>query len=158
MSTILKINKEVEKIIIPSEDGSDDVILEVFTDDKSITQTLHQVGNAMDRFAALQSKLDKAANEGEVTEAQQTMARLFKRSITAIVGKDGWDKILCFIGDGKPADPANNIITLGEVFAALVTWLYEHCTSKQLRDAGIYFKREEPKIKAQKKRVARKRK
>lgn len=158
MSTILKINKEVEKIIIPTEDGSDDIILEVFTDDKSIAQTLHQVGNAMDRFSALQSKLDKAADKGEVDEAQQAMARLFKRSITAIVGKDGWEKILCFIGDGQPADPTNNIITLGEVFAALVTWLYERCTSKQLRDAGIYFKREEPKIKAQKKRATRKRK
>lgn len=155
MSTILKINKEVEKIIIPTDGESDDIVFEVRTDDNNITQTLHRIGNAMDRFSALQTRLDGAESENEIEEIQQAMARLFKRSISAIVGKDGWKQILCFIGDGKPVDPAKNIITLGEVFAALVTWLYEHCTSKQLRDAGIYFQREAPKAK---KRMSRKRK
>lgn len=147
MATILNINREVEKIIIPGEEGQEDTILEVFTDDKSTEQTLHQVGNAMDRFAVLQSKLDKAQNEEAIKEQQDAMVRLFKRTISAIVGTDGWNKILEYIGDGKPADPANNILNLGEIFAALVTWLYERCTSKQLRNAGIKFEREMPKVK-----------
>lgn len=147
MATILNINREVEKIIIPGEEGQENTILEVFTDDKSIEQTLHQVGNAMDRFAVLQSKLDKAQNEEAIKEQQDAMVRLFKRTISAIVGTDGWNKILEYIGDGKPADPANNILNLGEIFAVLVTWLYERCTSKQLRNAGIKFEREMPKVK-----------
>ena len=147
MATILNINREVEKIIIPGEEGQENTILEVFTDDKSIEQPLHQVGNAMDRFAVLQSKLDKAQNEEAIKEQQDAMVRLFKRTISAIVGTDGWNKILEYIGDGKPADPANNILNLGEIFAALVTWLYERCTSKQLRNAGIKFEREMPKVK-----------
>lgn len=147
MATILNINREVEKIIIHGEEGQEDTILEVFTDDKSIEQTLHQVGSAMDRFAVLQSKLDKAQNEEAIKEQQDAMVRLFKRTISAIVGTDGWNKILEYIGDGKPADPANNILNLGEIFAALVTWLYERCTSKQLRNAGVKFEREMPKVK-----------
>lgn len=144
MPTILNINREVEKIVIPGDANQEDTVLEVFTDDKSIEQTLHQVGNAIDRFAALQSKLDKAEDEEAVKEQQEAIARLFKRTISAIVGKDGWQKILEYIGDGEPVDPTNNIMTIGEVFAALVTWLYERCTSKQLRDAGVRFEREKP--------------
>lgn len=156
MATILNINREVEKIIIPGEEGQEDTILEVFTDDKSIEQTLHQVGNAMDRFAVLQSKLDKAQDEEAIKEQQEAMVRLFKRTISAIVGTDGWNKVLEYIGDGKPADPANNILNLGEIFAALVTWLYERCTSKQLRNAGIKFEREMPKVKKTARKKTRK--
>lgn len=156
MSTILKINKEVEKIIIPTEGDQEDITLQVFTDDKSIDLMLHQVGNAMDRFAALNSKIEKAESEEDATKSREAMARLFKRTITAIIGEDGWNKILTYIGDGTPADPANNILTLGEVFAALVTWLYEHCTSKQLRNAGIYFQREQKNAKKATRKKARK--
>ena len=156
MATILNINREVEKIVIPGDEGEGDTILEVFTDDKSIEQTLHQVGNAMDRFAALQSKLDKAEDEEAIKEQQEAMVRLFKRTISSIVGTDGWNKVLEYIGDGKPADPMNNILNLGEIFAALVTWLYERCTSKQLRNAGIEFKREMPKAKKAARKKARK--
>lgn len=155
MSTILKINKAVEKIIIPTDDDQEDIVLQVFTDDKNIELTLHQVGNAMDRFAALNKKLETAENEEDTAKAQEAMARLFKRTISAIVGEDGWNTILTYIGDGKPADPAQNILTLGEVFAALVTWLYDHCTSKQLRNAGVYFQKEQKNAKKVTRKKAR---
>lgn len=156
MSTIFRINREIEKIIVPTEDDQEDIVFQIFTDDKSIELMLHQVGNAMDRFAALQSKLDKAASKEDVTKAQDAMVRLFKRTITAIIGEEGWNQILTYIGDGTPIDPAQNILTLGEVFAALVTWLYDHCTSQQLRNAGVYLKNEQKNVKKSTRKKARK--
>lgn len=141
MATVLKINRQVEKIVVPGGDGPD-TVLEVSTDDKSVEATLHLVGNAMDRFAAAQSRLDAADGEEEAAQARDAMARLFKRTISAIVGKEGWEAILLHIGGGERADPRENVITLGEVFAALVTFIYERCTSKQLRDAGVYLSAE----------------
>lgn len=155
MSTVLKINKQIEKIIIPSDDG-EDVVLEVSTDDNNIGRTLHLVGNAMDKFATLQKKMDSAEDEAQLDESKEAITHLFKRCISAIVGDDGWKKILEFIGDGKAVDPKENILTLGEVFAALVTWLYQHCTSQQLRSAGVYLQRETTKKAKPRKRGKRK--
>lgn len=155
MATILKINKQIEKIIIPSDDG-ENVVLEVATNDANIGVILHLVGNAMDKFSTLQKNMDTAEDEVQLDEAKEAITHLFKRCISAIVGDDGYKKILEFIGDGKAIDPKENILTLGEVFAALVTWLYQHCTSQQLRNAGVYLQKETTKQAKPRKRGKRK--
>lgn len=140
MATTLKINRQVETIKVNDEDGSELYAWKVSTDDDSLQRTLNMVGNAMDRFAAIQKKIDRAQEDAEAAaEAKAAMVRLLKRTVSAIIGNQGWNDVLTYIGDGKPCDPEKNIANIGEVFAALTTWLYEHCTSKQLRDAGIYF-------------------
>lgn len=57
--------------------------------------------------------------------------------------------------DGEQVDPAENIVNVGEVLAGLVTWLYEHCTSKQLREAGMYAQRQSKSMPKKRKRKAK---
>ena len=158
MATILSINKENEKIVIPVEDG-DDVVLSVITSDKNIETVLHKVGNAISKFQTLSKNIELATGDEDVEQAKDALVNLMKRTISAIVGKKGWEDILSFIGDGTPVDPKENIMTLGEVFAALVTWLYDHCSNKQLRAAGVYLQNQTknlPKAKPARPRKKRK--
>lgn len=148
---LIKLNKQTEHIDIKA--GEEVVTFSVKTDDDNIERMLTMVGNSMDRFASLQHKMDTIENEDEVAEAKNAMVRLQKRCITAIVGEEGYNDILLLLSDDdEPVDPAKNIVNIGEVFAALCTWLYDHCTSKQLREAGIYFQKQNIPNKKRKKR------
>ena len=104
MATILSINKENEKIVIPVEDG-DDVVLSVNTSDKNIETVLHKVGNAISKFQTLSKNIELATGDEDVEQAKDALVNLMKRTISAIVGKEGWEDILSFIGDGTPVDP-----------------------------------------------------
>ncbi|WP_294162250.1 hypothetical protein [uncultured Senegalimassilia sp.] len=146
MAELIRINRAVETIEVRDEDGEVACSWKVRTDDESLERTLRMVGNAMDRFAALNDEMAQAETDEERQKAAETMVRLFKRTITAIIGEQGWHDVLAYIGDGEECDPAANISNLGEVFAALTTWLWNHCSSKQLREAGVYFTAEKAKL------------
>lgn len=146
MAELIRINRAVETIEVRDENGDVACSWKVRTDDENLERTLRMVGNAMDRFAALNDEMTQAETDEERQKAAETMARLFKRTITAIIGEQGWHDVLAYIGDGEECDPAANIANLGEVFATLITWLWNHCSSKQLREAGVYFTAEKAKL------------
>lgn len=150
MSTI-KINREVEHITVKDDDGEVMFDWAVKTDDKSLEQMLHLVGNAMDRAGEYSQKAAEAETPEDIAELNEMTVRLFRRTISAIIGPEGYQDVLTYIGDGEPCDPANNIANIGEVFASLCTWLYSRCTSKQLREAGVYFEAESRKARRAKK-------
>lgn len=150
MSTI-KINREVEHITVKDDDGEVMFDWAVKTDDKSLEQMLHLVGNAMDRAGEYSQKAAEAETPEDIAELNEMSVRLFRRTISAIIGPEGYQDVLTYIGDGEPCDPANNIANIGEVFASLCTWLYSRCTSKQLREAGVYFEAESRKARRAKK-------
>lgn len=146
MAELIRINRAVETIEVRDEDGEVACSWKVRTDDASLERTLRMVGNAMDRFAGINADISQAETDEERQQATEAMVRLLKRTVTAIIGEDGWHDVLAYIGDGEECDPAANVANLGEVFAALVTWLWDHCSSKQLREAGVYFSAEEEKL------------
>ena len=146
MADLIRINRAVETIEVRDEDGDVACSWKVRTDDESLERTLRMVSGAMDRFAALNVEMAQAETDEERKQAVDAMVRLFKRTITAIIGEQGWHDVLAYIGDGEECDPAANISNLGEVFAALTTWLWNHCSSKQLREAGVYFTAEKAKL------------
>lgn len=146
MAELIRINRAVETIEVRDEDGKVACSWKVRTDDESLERTLRMVSGAMDRFAALNAEMAQAETDEERKQAVDAMVRLFKRTITAIIGEQGWHDVLAYIGDGEECDPAVNISNLGEVFAALTTWLWNHCSSKQLREAGVYFTAEKAKL------------
>lgn len=144
MATVIKLNKQVEHVIL--ESGDDELDIEIRTDDASIERMIKMVGNALDRFASIQREIDEAAETGDpeaVGKATDAMVRLERRVIVAIAGEGAYEGILSLMSDdGDAVDPAENIANVGEVLAGLVTWLYDHCTSKQLREAGVYAERQ----------------
>lgn len=148
-TTTLHLNRRTETINVKDENG--DVVLswDIPTDDKHLEIMLKTVGNAMSRFNAIWSKVSKAADKGEEQEQREALVRLMRRTTTAILGQDAWNELLEYMGDGEPVDPKDYIMDLGEVLAALCTWLYQRCTSQQLREAGVFFKAEESKINRQ---------
>lgn len=158
MATVIKLNKQVEHVIV--ESGGDELDIEIRTDDESIERTVKMVGNALDRFSSIQREIDEAAETGDqekVDKATDAMVRLEKRVIVAIAGEGAYEGILSLMSDdGEPVDPAENIVNLGEVLAGLVTWLYDHCTSMQLREAGVYVERQSRNV--PKRRKGKKRK
>lgn len=145
MAKTLNVNRRVEKINIKDSDGEIVYEWSVRTDDKSLEAMLKGIGNAMERTAAVQSKLESAETPEEMQEQRQILIKLMRRSISSIIGERGWKDILEWIGDGEEIDPTDYVMDIGEVFAALITWLYDKCTTKQLRAAGAYFKGEETK-------------
>lgn len=157
MATVIKLNKQVEHVIV--ESGGDELDIEIRTDDESIERTVKMVGNALDRFSSIQREIDEAAETGDqekVDKATDAMVRLEKRVIVAIAGEGAYEGILSLMSDdGEPVDPAENIVNLGEVLAGLVTWLYDHCTSKQLREAGVYVQRQSKSMPKKRKRKAK---
>lgn len=145
MDTVLDINRKHEKIRV--EEGGRTVLeWRIATDDKSIEDMIAKIGNAVDRAHILVEKEAEAETDEERREANDMIVRLQKRVITAIIGADGYRDVLTYIGDGEPCDPSENIRNIGEVFAALCVWLYERCTSKQLREMGVYFQREDDRM------------
>lgn len=148
-TTTLHLNRRVETINIQNEYGEAVLSWQIPTDDKHLEIMLKAVGDAMSRFSAVWSKIEKAADKGEEDEAKSAMVHLLKRTVTAILGQDAWSEILDYMGDGVEIDPADYIMDLGEIFAALCTWLYERCTSQQLRDAGIFFRQEQANMNRQ---------
>ncbi len=152
MASIIEINKSKEIIEVHDENGEAVLSWTIRTDDKSIEKILHQVGNAMDRFAAVSKDIEQAQTEEENQQAAEVMVRLLKRTICAIIGEQGWHDVLAYIGDGKECNPIENISNLGEVFASLVTWLWNHCTNKQLRKAGVFFESQQKYVPKKKKK------
>lgn len=138
-TSTIKINRSVETIEVRDEDGEVACRWKVRTDDASMERMTHMVGDAMERFHVLSDELGAAETDEERKQAADAMVRLFKRTTCAIIGEQGWEDVLAYIGDGEPADPAQHINDLGEVFAALTNWLWDHCSNKQLREAGVYF-------------------
>lgn len=138
-TSTIKINRSVEHIVVRDEDGEVACRWKVRTDDASLERTTRLVGDAMSRCHALSDELVSAETDEERKRAAETLVHLFKRTTCAIIGEQGWEDVLAYIGDGEPVDPAEHINDLGEVFAALVSWLWEHCSNKQLREAGVYF-------------------
>ena len=138
-NSTIKINRLVEHIEVRDEDGELAYRWEVRTDDASMERMTHMVGDAMSRFHALSDELRAAEADEDRERAASAMVHLFRRTACAIIGEQGWEDVLEYIGDGEPVDPAQHINDLGEVFAALCNWLWDHCSNKQLREAGVYF-------------------
>lgn len=144
MATVLRINRQTE--IINVQDGEETLYSwEIPTDDESIDRMLGMVGSAIESAESLTDKQNSAKTDDEREKAEKDLVKLQKRVISAIIGSDGYNDVLTYIGDGKPCDPAKNIVNIGDVFGALCVWLYEHCTAKQLREAGVYFEVERVK-------------
>lgn len=141
--TTLQVNKKQETIGIEDADG--EVLYEwtVNTDDDSLQKMLNRVQNAFLRAPDLEEKAANAKTPEEAREANEATVKLQRRAISAIIGEQGYNDILEYIGDGEPVDPYDHIITIGDVFGSLCMWLYERCTSKQLREAGLFMQAEQ---------------
>ena len=144
--TTLQVARKQEAICIAGPDGEPLYEWLVSTDDASLQRMLNKVGNSFDRARDLAAKAEGAATPEEAREANEETVKLQKRVISAIVGEQGYQDILEYIGDGEPVDPYDYIIVIGDVFGALCVWLYERCTSKQLRDAGVYIQGEAARL------------
>lgn len=138
----LKINRKIEKIAVRDDDGT--VIYEwsVPTDDASLQRMLNLVANAFERAKDLDEQISAATTPEDERKAVESTAKLQRRAISAIVGEQGYADILEYIGDGEPVDPCEHIVSVGDVFGALCMWLYERCSSRQLREAGAFFEKE----------------
>lgn len=135
----LKITKQIETIEV--KDDNDDVVLswDVPTDDASIQQLTNKLANALSRAADLSKAIDDADSPEAAETSRQNLASLQKRVITAVLGDDAYDQILTYMGNGTPVDPMKNISNLGEIFAALCVWVYDHCTNEELRNAAQHL-------------------
>ncbi len=137
--TTLQVTKRKEVISIDGPDGEPLYEWEVATDDASLQRMLNRVQNAFERARDLGEQAATAQTPEEVRAANEATVKLQKRAVSAIIGEQGYRDLLEYIGDGEPVDPYEHIIAIGDVFGALCVWLYERCTAKQLRDAGVYF-------------------
>lgn len=73
MATVIKINKQVEQVVI--ECGGDELEIGIPTDDASIDRMVSMVGNAMDRFASIQKTIDEATGSGDEDKAARPPTR-----------------------------------------------------------------------------------
>lgn len=134
MATI-KINRQIETIKVPDETGEIVYSWEVPTDDASIEVMGAKIASALDRFKSVSRQVENAQSDDEMQQATEVCVRLQKRVIVTIIGEEGYNDVLTYIGDGMPCDPANNLTNIGEVMAALLTWFAAHCTSQEMRRA-----------------------
>jgi len=148
-TTTLQVNRKSERINIRDDDGRVAYEWEVATDDESLQTMLVRVGNAFERAKELADASDAATTPEELEQTTKEIVKLQKRVISAIIGPQGYQDILEYIGDGEAVDPARYIRNVGDVFGSLCVWLYQRCTSKQLREAGVYFEGEQRRTNGQ---------
>lgn len=117
----------------------------VWLDDRSIEEMLGKVGDAIDRAQELSRKERAAKTDEDREEVVRMIARLQKRVISAVIGVDGYQTLLEWMGGGEAIDPTRHVRQLGEVFAALLELLGRRATSEQLRACGVYYSRESRK-------------
>lgn len=120
----------------------------VWFDDKSIEAMLGKVATAIDRAQQISRRIDGAETEQERAEQVKAMVHLEKRVITAFIGAEGYDRLLAWMGDGEPVDPAEYTSMLGEVMAQFLSLLGRKATNQQLRACGLLYAREGAKTKA----------
>ncbi len=135
----LKVTKQIETIEVKDDNG--DVVLSwnVPTDDASIQQLTNKLANALSRAADLSKAIDDAESPEKAEASRRNLVSLQKRVITAVLGDGAYEQILTYMGDGAPIDPMMNISNLGEIFAALCVWVYDHCTNEELRNAAQHL-------------------
>lgn len=133
--TTIKINRQVETINVPNEKGEIVFAWKVPTDDASIEVMGAKIASALDRYMSVAPQVESAQSDDEMQQATEVCVRLQKRVIMTIIGEEGYNDVLTYIGDGVPCDPANNLTNIGEVMAALLTWFAAHCTSQEMRRA-----------------------
>lgn len=131
MATVINLGRQVETITVPDEDGTVACEWKVPTDDGSLDLMVSQVAAALEAYA----------NDGSVEEA----VHLQRRVITAVIGEDGYSDVLAYIGGGEPADPSVNVANIGDVFAGLLVWLYDHVGQQRLVEAASMFTRQSAK-------------
>lgn len=132
----LKVNKRIEVIEVKDDGGAVALRWEVPTDDASMQRMTNLLANAISRAAQLSSDIENADGEEAEQLSTEELVKLQKRVITAVLGDGAYDELLEYMGDGEPIDPAKNICSIGEVFAALCVWVNERCTNAQLRAAA----------------------
>lgn len=146
---ILRLQRPYEDIYFEDpEDNPDTPRFRVFFDDESIDALLAKVSNAIDRAQSLNRKLDQAQTDEQRAEITQMMVHLEKRVIVAFIGTDGYDRLLSWMGDGEPIDPAKHTSMLGEVMASFLMLLGRKATNENLRRCGLYYSQESAKTKA----------
>ena len=130
------------------EDNPDTPRFRVTFDDDSIEEMLHKVSDAIDRAQSIDKKLQAAQTAEERAELTEMMTRLEKRVIVAFIGTEGYDKLLEWMGEGKPIDPSKYTSMLGEVMASFLMLLGRKATNGQLRKCGLYYSQESAQTKA----------
>lgn len=145
----LRLSRPYEDVCFEDpQDNPDTPRFRIWFDDKGIDAMLSKVANAIDRASSLNRKLQEAQDEGQRAEITQMMVHLEKRVIVAFIGADGYDRLLEWMGDGQPIDPALYTSMLGEVMATFLTLLGRKATNEQLRRCGLYYSRESAQTKA----------
>ena len=134
MATIT-VHRQTERIEVKDEDGGVAFALELRTDDGSLERMLAETQAALDDYQ--RSVPDGSAAEGD--DAAQAAARMQRRCITSIAGEDGYHETLAYIGGGAECDPAENLNNVGEVWGALMVWLYDRVARSGIADAAEYL-------------------
>lgn len=146
---ILRLSRPYEDIYFEDpEDNPDTPRFRVTFDDDGIEEMLRKVSDAIDRAQSIDKKLQAAQAAEERAELTEMMTRLEKRVIVAFIGAEGYDKLLEWMGDGKPIDPSEYTSMLGEVMASFLMLLGRKATNEQLRKCGLYYSQESAHTKA----------
>jgi hypothetical protein len=131
----ITVHRQTERVDVRDDDGEVALTLELRTDDRSLERMLAETKEALDAYEKeVPGDLDDAGEAGV-----QAAARLQRRCITSIAGERGYQDILEYIGDGEPCDPADNLNNVGEVWSALLMWLYDRMARSGLTEGADYF-------------------
>ena len=125
--------------------------------DEAIEGYVAKVAAALDRTPDLERQMAAAKSDGERDEGARSLARLYKRVITAFIGPEGYDALLSWMGGGERITEERYTMQLGEVFAAFLTMLGRHASREQLLACGEYYSGLAPKVAAANRGGGRKR-
>ena len=134
---IIEVTKKREVI----EVAGTDLKWTVGTDDASIERMLNAIRNSILRAKSLSDAQREAVDEADADALTDEVVALQKGVISTVIGEQGYEDILAYMGDGEPVDPREHTVTIGDVMAALSVWVHRHCASSGIQDADAYFER-----------------
>lgn len=137
---ILNATRACEDVYLEDpEEHPDTPRFRVWLDDRSIVEMLGKIMDAVDRAKEIGRREREARTDEEREEVAQMMARHQRRVISAVIGPEGYQQVLEWMGNGEPVDPARHTRQIGEVYGALLSMVAHKATSEQLRECGAYF-------------------
>lgn len=120
----------------------------VWLDDRSIEEMLGKIKDAVERAQEMGRLSQEEETDEDRERINKMLARHQRRVISAVIGPDGYQGILEWMGDGEAVDPETHVRQLGEVYGALLTMVARKATSEKLRECGLHFDEQRRKMSA----------
>lgn len=119
-TTVIGLSKARQRIRLSDEPDSPEFVLDLTS--TALGKNLTAMVGLARRYVEISERREAAAEEGNehaIVAALRDTAEVYRGIITIMLGKDAWEQVLAYVGDGEPIELEEASIAI----APLAGWL-----------------------------------